>query len=142
MNRFVKNRINGELSENELNDYKDYMKHILMKPGSTEYALFICFDHFLYSKLPLDSEGFLKDSKLPISFYYGDQDWMSFVGKHDVLENNPYKGSHSHRFTISSSDHHLYFDNPVEFVETILQDLSNIHDLENFILHNEDSKQT
>ena len=137
MNRFVKNRIKGELPENELNDYKEYMKHILVKPGSTEYALFVCFDHYLFSTMPLDDVGRLKDSKLPISFYYGDRDWMSFVGNHDVLQKNPYKGSHSHRFTISKSDHHLYFDNPVEFVEVILQDLSNLHDIEKFILQND-----
>jgi pimeloyl-ACP methyl ester carboxylesterase len=50
--------------------------------------------------------------KVPISFFYGDRDWMTFVGTHDVLASNPYKDTHSHRYTLEDSDHHLYFDNP------------------------------
>ncbi len=90
----------------------------------------MCFDHFCYAKLPLDHEDFLKSLKVPISFFYGDRDWMTYVGTHDVLASNPYKGTHSHRYTLEDSDHHLYFDNPEGLLVQIFQDLSNLASLE------------
>ena len=34
---------------------------------------------------------------------------------------------------ITDSDHHMYFDNPEEFAAKILEDLSNLHELDNRI---------
>ena len=68
--------------------------------------------------------------KVPISFFYGDRDWMTFVGTHDVLASNPYKDTHSHRYTLEDSDHHLYFDNPEGLLVQIFQDLANLDSLE------------
>lgn len=67
---------------------------------------------------------------MPISFFYGDRDWMTFVGTHDVLASNPYKDTHSHRYTLENSDHHLYFDNPEGLLVQIFQDLANLDSLE------------
>lgn len=75
-------------------------------------ALFACFDHFSHAKLPLDDETLLRTLTIPISFFYGDRDWMLNVGEHDVLSTNPHNGTHSHRYTLENSDHHMYFDNP------------------------------
>jgi|LauGreDrversion4_2_1035121.scaffolds.fasta_scaffold4001368_1 hypothetical protein len=55
---------------------------------------------------------------------------MKLVGNHDVLKNNRYLGTHSHYFTISDSDHHLYFDNPEELLEMMFKDLDNLGELE------------
>jgi cardiolipin-specific phospholipase len=130
LTRYVRRRIGGAIPENELMDYKEYMQLTLLRPGSTEYALFVCFDHFCYAKLPLDHEDYLKSLKVPISFFYGDRDWMTFVGTHDVLASNPYKDTHSHRYTLVDSDHHLYFDNPEGLLLQIFQDLANLDSLE------------
>lgn len=43
-----------------------------------------------------------------------------------IVDKNPHKGTKSHVYIISGSDHHLYFDNPGEFVEKILEDLDNL----------------
>jgi pimeloyl-ACP methyl ester carboxylesterase len=111
-------------------DYKEYMQLTLLRPPSTEYALYTLFDHYCFSKLPLDHDDYLRSLKIPISFVYGDRDWMLNVGKHDVLSTNPYLGTHSHRYTLADSDHHLYFDNPEGLLEIILKDLENLHELE------------
>lgn len=55
---------------------------------------------------------------------------MTYVGTHDVLDSNPYKGTHSHRYTLNNSDHHLYFDNPEGLIELLFRDLANLKDLE------------
>jgi pimeloyl-ACP methyl ester carboxylesterase len=65
----------------------------------------------------------------PISFYYGDYDWMPRDGSQNILNKNRYKNTHSHFFEIEKSDHHLYFDNPYDFCEKLLLDLSNLDEL-------------
>lgn len=106
------------------------MKICLNRHGSTEYALFACFDNYFHSKLPLDDDGYLRDIQKPISFIYGDKDWMKNVGTHDCLAKNPYKGTHSHYYTLENSDHHLYLDNPEGMVELVLHDLANLDELD------------
>ena len=124
LNGWAKNRIKGDLPPHEITDYKEYMKVTLLMKGSTEYALFACFDHFNFSKAPLDDEGRLRDLKLPMSFIYGDKDWMTFVGTHNVLETNPFPESKRH--TLDNSDHNLMMDNPEGLVHVILDDLEHL----------------
>ena len=88
--KWAKRRIVGEIPEEELNDFKEYMKDVLTRKGSVEYALFVIFDHFCFAKVPLDDVDKLQKLKIPISFIYGDRDWMTLVGKHNVLETNTY----------------------------------------------------
>lgn len=111
LNRYVRRRIGGDLSPEELLDYKEYMRMTLLRKGSTEYALFALFDHYCYSKLPLDDVGKLPTLDIPVSFMYGDRDWMKRVGEHDCLKDNPFKGVHSHYHTLENSDHNLFLDN-------------------------------
>ena len=53
-----------------------------MREGSTEYALFICFEVGLYAVNPLELENRLgtPEFDIPVSFIYGDIDWMDFRG--------------------------------------------------------------
>lgn len=53
-----------------------------MREGSTEYAIFICFELGLWAVNPLESQKRLGNPEfaLPVSFYYGDSDWMDKRG--------------------------------------------------------------
>jgi pimeloyl-ACP methyl ester carboxylesterase len=126
LNRYARNRINQELPEQHRLDYKEFMKMTLLRPGSTEYALFVCFDHYFHAILPLDDENCLRGLDVPISFVYGDRDWMTNVGKHDLLSTNPHQGLHSHYYTLEDSDHNVFFDNPDGLVEIIRKDLESV----------------
>ncbi len=64
--------------------------------------------------------------KIPVSFYFGDRDWMYTEAGQKIVNKNPHKGTKSHVYIIKDSDHHLYFDNPQEFVEKIIEDLQNL----------------
>ena len=112
LNGYARNRINQDLPEQHRQDYKEFMKLTLFRPGSTEYALFVCFDPYFHAILPLDDENCLRGLDLPISLIYGDRDWMKNVGKHDLLAQNPLQGVHSHNYELEDSDHNLFFDNP------------------------------
>jgi hypothetical protein len=48
-----------------------------MREGSTEYALFACFELGMFAVNPLEAETRLGNPEYPIavSFFYGDRDW-------------------------------------------------------------------
>ena len=58
------------------------MFQIFMRPGTTEFAMMICFEIALYCKLkPLGHPEMLANPNLPfdVSFIYGTTDWMRMV---------------------------------------------------------------
>ena len=54
------------------------MYQILMRKGTTEYAIHLMFNPTLTAHLPLGSPEKLgrPDFPVPISFFYGDEDWV------------------------------------------------------------------
>jgi hypothetical protein len=87
---YVKIRFQS-LPKHEIVDYKAYMQHTLLRPASTDNALFYCFDHLLFAKHPLELDDRLGSLNLPISFFFGDRDWMLKHGSYNVLAKNHYK---------------------------------------------------
>lgn len=79
---------------------------------------------------PLELDDRLGGIKIPVSFFYGDRDWMNKEGGISVVSKNPFKGVHSHVHIVDNSDHHMYFDNPEDFSNKILKDLENLNDIE------------
>jgi len=61
---------------------EEYLFQILLRPPSTEFAIFNQVDPGLHAHLPLDHEDRLRNPDLPfpISFIYGKQDWMDSRG--------------------------------------------------------------
>jgi pimeloyl-ACP methyl ester carboxylesterase len=100
-----------------------------MRPGSTEYAIFLQFDIQLHAYNPLDQKDRLLSLPIPVSFYFGDIDWMLTDAGQKIVDANVFKGIHSNVFIIEKSDHHLYFDNPEGFVHAIRKDLKNVGDI-------------
>ena len=104
----------------------NYMHQIFMRDGSTEYAIFVCFHVGMFAINPLEAEERLSnpDLNLPISFFYGDRDWMDHRAGRRVIERNRYTSSQlSAVYTVNDSDHHMYFDNPEEFARLIIADI-------------------
>ena len=81
----------------------------------------------MFALHPLEAEDRLSSCPLPISFFYGAQDWIKRSGGDFVLAKNPacrerYDECKVH--IIPESDHHMYWDNPKAFAEAILADLA------------------
>lgn len=100
-----------------------------MRPASTEYAIFLIMDIHLHAYHPLDRDDRLGTLPIPVSVFFGDKDWMLAAGGQRIVDKNPFKDTHSHVYIIENSDHHLYFDNPVGFVEAIFKDLENVNEI-------------
>lgn len=63
-----------------------------MREGSTEYAIFVSFDLGMWSKNPLELDTLLgnPDFPVPVSFYYGDEDWMDQKAGNRVTAKNKF----------------------------------------------------
>ena len=69
-----------------------------MRNGTTEFAIMICFDLGFYPKLSLGHPDRLASPNfpIPISFVYGDQDWVRVVDEdagRKVVDANPFPES-------------------------------------------------
>jgi cardiolipin-specific phospholipase len=66
---------------------------------------------------------------MPITFYYGDRDWMDYRAGQRTIDRNQYFSAEapeaglSQVFIIPDSDHHLYLDNPAAFAALIKYDV-------------------
>jgi len=72
---YVKRRFYS-IPKNEIDDYKVYLHQTLLREGSTEYSVFVIFDYLMFSHKPLELDERLGGIQIPVSFFYGDRDWM------------------------------------------------------------------
>ena len=79
MNRRMRSSLSGD---EEFDHLLNYLHQIFMREGSTEYAIYICFELGMWAKNPLEKDTVLgnPEIQIPISFFYGDQDWMDHLG--------------------------------------------------------------
>lgn len=119
--KFISRRMEDSLTPDEQKDMLDYMHQIFMREGSTEYAIFICFEVWLWAVNPLESQKRLGSPEfaLPVSFYYGEYDWMDKRGGQRVVSNNIFNVAQegtdkplSIVHIIDGSDHNVHLDNP------------------------------
>jgi hypothetical protein len=63
-----------------------------MRPGCTEKALFLQFDCGLHAHYALCTKEKLlnPDLPFPVSFVYGERDWMDSRGSRDIIKNNKF----------------------------------------------------
>jgi pimeloyl-ACP methyl ester carboxylesterase len=117
------------ISDDEKQAMSDYMYQIIMRPGTTEYAIHLMFNADLHAHLPLGADDKLGSSTfpIPVSFYYGTKDWVLFVeenaGELCVNNNKRIHKNKSSYNMVEGSDHNLHMDNPEELGRFILQDL-------------------
>jgi hypothetical protein len=74
---------------------EEYLFQILLRQSSTEYALFMQHDPGLHAHEPLDHANQLRnpDIPFPISFVYGDKDWMDSRGSREIVKANKFFAS-------------------------------------------------
>lgn len=67
---------------------EEYLFQILLRPASTEFALFKQVDPGLHAHVPLDHPERLRSNELPfpVSFIYGSIDWMDSRGSREIVK--------------------------------------------------------
>ncbi|KAK2466488.1 hypothetical protein APHAL10511_002130 [Amanita phalloides] len=99
------------LAEEDTRDMHDYIMNITLAKGSGEY----CISHILapgaHAHSPLVDR--IPALKIPITFVYGEQDWMDPQGGIDSVERLRQAGNGQGRmYIVNNAGHHVYLDNP------------------------------
>jgi len=115
------------LPEEDVRDLHDYLWHITSAKGSGEY----CISHILtpsigaYARMPLVER--IDKLKIPVTFIYGDNDWMDPDGGRESVErlkaaSNP----DANIYVVKNAGHHVYLDNPSAVDEIMLRELDRV----------------
>lgn len=107
--KYSARRFHG-FSDDEVREMHDYILNITLAKGSGEY----CISHILapgaHARMPLVDR--IAALEIPVTFAYGDTDWMDPEGGAQAIENLVAAGNtHSKLYTVKNAGHHLYLDN-------------------------------
>ncbi|TFK76159.1 alpha/beta-hydrolase [Pluteus cervinus] len=114
------------LSEEETRDMHDYLLNITLAKGSGEY----CISHVLspgaHARMPLVDR--ISALKIPVTFVYGEHDWMDPQGGTDSVENMRQAGNGEGRtYIVGRAGHHVYLDNYRGVNELLIKELDKYH---------------
>ncbi|CAL1701650.1 unnamed protein product [Somion occarium] len=104
----------------------EYILNITLAKGSGEY----CISHLLapgaHAHLPMVDR--IAALKIPVTFIYGDSDWMDPEGGTASVENLRQAGNgHGRMYIVPHAGHHLYLDNPKATNELLIKELDRRH---------------
>jgi len=108
--KYSSRRFSG-LTEEETRDMHDYIVNITMAKGSGEY----CISHLLapgaHARKPMVDR--IDKLKIPVTFVYGDHDWMDPNGGYESVRRLKSAGNHEAKtYIVPNAGHHVYLDNP------------------------------
>ncbi|KAI6047087.1 Alpha/Beta hydrolase protein [Pisolithus marmoratus] len=110
------------LTEDETRDMHEYILNITLAKGSGEYCISHILAPFAHARMPLVDR--ISALKMPITFVYGEHDWMDPVGGLQSLQRLREAGNHFGRMlVIPSAGHHLYLENPRAVNDLLTQEL-------------------
>jgi cardiolipin-specific phospholipase len=117
------------ISAEEQHALGTYLPQVLMRAGSTEYALFVCFRPFMKAIQGLESEEIVPSLPMPVSFVYGDNDWMRMdmdgALRAKQLRDSK-EGFYTEVYELKECGHHLYMENPEELLRAIKTELNEL----------------
>ncbi|KAJ7179359.1 alpha/beta-hydrolase [Mycena filopes] len=103
--KYSARRFSG-LTEDETRAMHDYIQQITLAKGSGEYC----------HRPMVDRVAALK---IPVTFVYGDHDWMDPQGGETSLGNGQARS-----YIVNDAGHHLYLDNPKAVNDLVLRELN------------------
>ncbi|CAE7059541.1 unnamed protein product [Rhizoctonia solani] len=117
-----------DLTEEEKRDMHDYIWHITRAKGSGEY----CIGHLLapgaHARMPLVDR--INALRMPVTFAYGDRDWMDPAGGKASIERLKAAGNgKSKMYMVPDAGHHVYMDNVSAVNKLIVKELDRVIEL-------------
>ncbi|KAI0796471.1 alpha/beta-hydrolase [Abortiporus biennis] len=114
------------LSMDDTKAMHEYITNITLAKGSGEY----CISHLLapgaHARRPLVDR--VHQLKIPVTFVYGDNDWMDPEGGAASVENLRQAGNGQGRmYIVPHAGHHLYLDNPKATNDLLIKELNRDH---------------
>lgn len=119
--KYSSRRFSG-LTDEDTRDMHDYILNITLAKGSGEY----CISHILspgaHARMPLVDR--MAALKIPVTFVYGDHDWMDPEGGEQSVENLRKAGNGNARsYIVNGAGHHVYLDNSTAVNQLIVREL-------------------
>ncbi|EIN10302.1 alpha/beta-hydrolase [Punctularia strigosozonata HHB-11173 SS5] len=119
--KYSSRRFSG-LTEEETRDMHEYILNITLAKGSGEY----CISHILapgaHARRPLVDR--VAALKIPVTFVYGDHDWMDPEGGSQSVANLKKAGNTEGRmYVVPYAGHHVYLDNAKAVNELLVKEL-------------------
>lgn len=94
-----------------------------MSKGSGEYCLAHILAPGAYARKPMVDR--IENLKMPMSFLYGEHDWMDVRGGKEAVKRLRKQGNvNTNCCIVPNSGHHIYLDNPKPYdslIQRILQ---------------------
>ncbi len=104
----------GALPEDELRSLHAYCQSIFLSKGSGEYCLAHILAPGAYARRPMVDR--IERLKMPMSFLYGEHDWMDVRGGKEAVKRLRKQGNiKTNCFVVPNSGHHIYLDNPTPY---------------------------
>ncbi|KAG6331712.1 hypothetical protein ID866_7373 [Astraeus odoratus] len=120
--KYSSRRFSG-LTEDEVRDIHEYIVNITLAKGSGEYCISHILAPFAHARMPLVDR--IAALRIPITFVYGEHDWMDPVGGLQSLEKLRQAGNHHGRmFVVPGAGHHVYLDNPKAVNDLLTEELN------------------
>ncbi|KAI1788983.1 alpha/beta-hydrolase [Ganoderma leucocontextum] len=115
------------LGDEDTRAMHDYIMNITLAKGSGEY----CISHLLapgaHARRPLVDR--VAALKIPVTFVYGDHDWMDPEGGKESVERLRQAGNGFGRmYMIPHAGHHVYLDNPKAMNDLLVKELDRAAD--------------
>ena len=98
-----------------------YLEQVNLLPGSGEFGIVYLLYPGAWAKKPLCNR--LMNLNIPMAFFFGDRDWVKPDGAEELQKRAL---ANVKIYTITDSDHHLYWDNPKELIENIFDALNTL----------------
>ncbi|THV05495.1 alpha/beta-hydrolase [Dendrothele bispora CBS 962.96] len=119
--KYSSRRFNG-LTDEETREMHDYILNITLAKGSGEY----CISHILapgvHARMPIVDR--ISGLKIPVTFVYGDHDWMDPEGGRESVERLRQAGNGQGRmYIIQNAGHHVYLDNARAVNDFLIKEL-------------------
>ena len=123
------------MNDSEKEICADYIYHLFMREGTSEFALLVMFTQGLQALLPLGTNDKLAspDFPVPISYILGDVDWVRYCDHHDtdnihygkiLIEINKKRhGNSSNFYECPTAGHNMHMDNPIALSSIIKNDV-------------------
>ncbi|KAL6776482.1 CGI58 [Auxenochlorella protothecoides x Auxenochlorella symbiontica] len=122
--RYARGRFQQGLAFNddEVARFESYFYHILAARGSGEFALRHILAPYAWPRSALEER--CADLSVPVTFFYGDKDWMDPAGAKRMVaalaqQRSPACESDLQILTTPSAGHYLFIDNPSEFMRQV-----------------------
>lgn len=109
-------------TDEDARDMNNYIWHITRAKGSGEYCISHILEPGAHARLPMVDR--MDKLKVPVTFFYGDQDWMDEKGGRETVHRLREAGNmQAKSIRIQYAGHHLYLDNPDETNKLLIREL-------------------